>query len=191
MQSIETLVIEAVRRLLDEKPYDKIRIQDICAEAHISRNTFSRHFGSKDGVVEAKMRADFVLPVRQLNALMPASYSTPPTELMLERFFQSFYENRAFYEGLARCNGWMWVVEKIGCQMRELNKELWADMPISSTEVSFICSMFAFAHPIIIAWWVEEGMASSPSEVARMTNDWLHARWREDAGLGRISMAGR
>lgn len=41
----------ALATLLDEKPFDKIRVGDICDKAGVSRQTFYRHFEAKYSVV--------------------------------------------------------------------------------------------------------------------------------------------
>ena len=38
-------IVETFRQLLDERPLDKITVQEIITKCHISRNTFYYHFG--------------------------------------------------------------------------------------------------------------------------------------------------
>lgn len=41
------LLINAIRELLNDRPYDKITVTDICKEAMINRATFYKHFEDK------------------------------------------------------------------------------------------------------------------------------------------------
>ena len=44
-------IIAALTRLLEDTPYQEIKIKQICAEAYISKPTFYRHFQNKDSIL--------------------------------------------------------------------------------------------------------------------------------------------
>lgn len=176
----DEIIRSSFAEMLQVKPYDKIRIQDICGQAHLSRSTFSKWFRDKEDVVRSQMHADFVMPVKQLHELLPSSYADkPPVKLMLERFYQSFYDRRVYYEAIAKSAGPLWVAERIAREMRNLNAELWAGLVIDEVERSFVCGMFSYAHAMTLVWWIEEDMQTTPLRVAEMTETWLYAHWRE------------
>ncbi|CAM3751998.1 TetR/AcrR family transcriptional regulator [Parendozoicomonas haliclonae] len=47
----KTLIIEALAALMQEKPYHKIKVQDISARAQLARQTFYLHFSGRDAVL--------------------------------------------------------------------------------------------------------------------------------------------
>lgn len=53
-------IVSALFELLKTKPYDRITVSEICAQARIARKTFYRNFESKDAVVEQKMDRIFM-----------------------------------------------------------------------------------------------------------------------------------
>lgn len=51
MNSIQFDILFAYERLLANQPITKIKIEDICQEAHVSRTTFYRYFKSKTEII--------------------------------------------------------------------------------------------------------------------------------------------
>jgi AcrR family transcriptional regulator len=50
-KQISSWIVEALIRLLDEKSYRAISVEDITKKAGVARSTFYRHFSSKDDVI--------------------------------------------------------------------------------------------------------------------------------------------
>jgi AcrR family transcriptional regulator len=46
-------ILDAALRLMDDKPYDQVRIEDICTEADVANATFFLHFPNKSALVLA------------------------------------------------------------------------------------------------------------------------------------------
>jgi AcrR family transcriptional regulator len=43
-------IADGLARALAEAPFDRVKVQRICEIAHVSRQTFYRHFRSKDDI---------------------------------------------------------------------------------------------------------------------------------------------
>ncbi|GII67097.1 TetR family transcriptional regulator [Sphaerisporangium krabiense] len=50
-------ILEAATRVLYERGLDGIGVAELCARIGVSKETLYRHFGTKDGLVEAMLRA--------------------------------------------------------------------------------------------------------------------------------------
>ena len=51
VERTKSWIFEAVILLMDEKPYDKITVSDICEKAGVARPTFYRNYEDKDDVI--------------------------------------------------------------------------------------------------------------------------------------------
>ena len=47
----QNIICEAIKDLLQERPYEKISVQDIVARSGVSRSSFYNHFTNKDDVI--------------------------------------------------------------------------------------------------------------------------------------------
>ena len=54
----QRLIAEAMRRLMDARPYDEISVAAVCRLAGVSRQTFYTQFRSRENVVAYLLRAD-------------------------------------------------------------------------------------------------------------------------------------
>lgn len=61
---IEESLRQAILELLQEKPFAKITVTDICKRAHCSRNAFYLHYESKEGLYDAII-LDIVLDIEK------------------------------------------------------------------------------------------------------------------------------
>lgn len=178
--SSRELIRAALAKLVLLKPYPSIRIQEICAEAGVSRKTFAKWFVGKDDVVESQMRVDFADPVRKINAELPICQIESASKIMLSKHYHTFFEKSDYYLALARSMGSFWVAEKNMNVMRDLNRDIFADLSwMDEDEKDFAAFFVSSAHAMILVWWMQQGMETAPDDVARMTEDWLYARQRE------------
>lgn len=56
---MQSQICDALLRLLDDKPYARVEIKDICDAAFVSRQTFYRYFKNKDNIVRWKSKEIF------------------------------------------------------------------------------------------------------------------------------------
>src|SRR5271168_2583996 len=61
------LLLDALRRLLEEKEFDKISIQDITEAATLNRATFYAHYPDKFALLEEMIRVNFLRLLGQRN----------------------------------------------------------------------------------------------------------------------------
>ncbi|WP_030920490.1 TetR/AcrR family transcriptional regulator [Streptosporangium amethystogenes] len=74
-------ILEAATRVLYERGLDGIGVAELCARIGVSKETLYRHFGTKDGLVEAVLRARSERVTTWLVAAASAAGDAPDDQL--------------------------------------------------------------------------------------------------------------
>ncbi|MFC4122925.1 TetR/AcrR family transcriptional regulator [Nonomuraea zeae] len=97
-------ILEAATPLLYERGLDGIGVAELCTLLGVSKETLYRHFGSKDGLVEAMLAARSARVVRWLADAVEAAGDDPHDQLVaLFGALQRWYDDPAF-RGCAMLN---------------------------------------------------------------------------------------
>ena len=91
-----TLLLRALSDLLQEKPFDEIRVKDLCQRAMVHRSTFYAHFEDKRHLLIFGMQAF----LDDLTDGMPCSDNPAPFRQAIEKVFQYFLARRQEYARL-------------------------------------------------------------------------------------------
>lgn len=86
----------ALKRLVSEKPFEKISIADICDLCNMNRKSFYYHFHDKYELVIWIFENEYISSVKG------TSYSISESLTLLCRYF---YENRSFYKKILKVYG--------------------------------------------------------------------------------------
>ena len=81
----------ALKELMEQKPFSKINVAEICEKCGMNRKSFYYHFKDKYDLVNWIFDMDFA---KVLEAHEKKDYFTWP---FLEALCECFYENRCFY----------------------------------------------------------------------------------------------
>ncbi|MFI6452570.1 TetR/AcrR family transcriptional regulator [Streptosporangium amethystogenes] len=74
-------ILEAATRVLYERGLDGIGVAELCARIGVSKETLYRHFGTKDGLVEAVLQARSERVMSWLTAAAAAAGDAPGDQL--------------------------------------------------------------------------------------------------------------
>lgn len=77
------LLQDALRKLLQEKPFEEILVQDIADKATINRATFYDHYTDKFGLFEAMVAGDFHELLKQRNICFDGTCPTATEAIVL------------------------------------------------------------------------------------------------------------
>ena len=91
-----TLLLRALSDLLQEKPFDEIRVKDLCQRVMVHRSTFYAHFEDKRHLLTFGMQAF----LDDLTDGMPCSDNPAPFRQAIEKVFQYFLARRQEYARL-------------------------------------------------------------------------------------------
>ena len=161
-----TLLLRALSDLLQEKPFDEIRVQDLCQRAMVHRATFYAHFEDKRHLLTFGMQAF----LDDLTDGMPCSDNPAPFRQAIEKVFQYFLARRQEYARL--------FLDPRNAEAKEIFREEFARVLTEQTlhhpaftaytreEIVVLCQFFAGGLLSLITWWLKPGTQRSVEEVA-------------------------
>lgn len=91
----------SLRKLMQEQPFDKINVAQICEGCNMSRKSFYYHFKDKYDLVNWIFDTDFIALTRDadLDVPYPAQWD------LIEKACAYFYENHSFYRKALQIKG--------------------------------------------------------------------------------------
>jgi AcrR family transcriptional regulator len=169
------LLGDALVRLMQEKPWQEITVQQVLDRAEISRSTFYKHYSDKNDL--------FMSDVEDFFAMMSRSSmkgeGTSRRILPVREFCAHLVQVEAFVRALHDA-GKMQDVWELGRGhfARAVEKRLsamGAADPAQEREAESRAYMLAGALISLLAWWMDRGMTETPEEVDRMFHDMVWA----------------
>lgn len=148
-------IMNTFLRLLDEKPLDKITVQEIITECQISRNTFYYHFGDIYALLDAQLHQDMA-------QLKERHQAGEPWEDNLRRVIAYILENRRrvrhVYDSLRHS-----LLERLLYQatedlFSEYVRESAQGLPVSEEDIQAIVYFYQSAFVGAILDWMRRGM---------------------------------
>lgn len=96
----------AIKELLEEQPFDKISVSDICEKCHMNRKSFYYHFRDKYDLVNWIFDTEFI-ELNQVDYwnIREFSYSFDERWKNIEIICHYFYNNRNFYRRVLQVDG--------------------------------------------------------------------------------------
>ncbi len=91
----------ALRELMEEVPFDKIQIAQICERCDMNRKSFYYHFKDKYDLVNWIFDTEFISLAREFSDEISANDRWE----LIERVCEYFYENREFYRKALKIKG--------------------------------------------------------------------------------------
>ncbi len=86
----------AMRELMEEQPFEKITISQVCDKGHLNRKSFYYHFRDKYDLINWIFDMDFIAITQE---------NTADSWKSMELFCSYLYENRTFYRKVLKIDG--------------------------------------------------------------------------------------
>lgn len=161
------LLQEALLRIMESKPLDKINVSELCEEAGINRATFYRHYNIPRDVL-AEMQVQFTERVR--SAIDIQTLLRSPSQYV-ESICNYLYEHSDLVKLFIRNNS----EEDIICMFDDFfltllseNKTIVKGYPRDDDEFKLISAYMSGGGYFLLRRWLLDGIDKSPSEVARL-----------------------
>jgi AcrR family transcriptional regulator len=184
MMSASVVIMESFKDLLRTTPYRQITVAQICAKAGVSRKTFYCHFVDKQDIVEKQFRADILTPIIELQSLLPMMDIKSSSRLVLERFYQSFYNDRVYYQNLLAMMGRSDFVQTIAEEISKTNASILSGFDLPAVERDYLAYFSASSQAMLLLKWLLDGMKLTPKQMAGYFEKWVISSWKDAAYKG-------
>jgi AcrR family transcriptional regulator len=177
------LIESSFKELVMAKPFDKITIADICERAHISRKTFYSYFIDKNDLIEHIIHDDVLKPIDDLRALLPTKNYKSAPKLLVEKLYQSIYEQRGFFERLTAHEEQHVLVNILVKEIAEMNRRILASTRLPAVEQEYMAYFYASAQAMLVGKWIRDKWRIAPNQLASFYYKWARQFGTVSVGL--------
>lgn len=155
-------------RLMEQKPFSKITIQEIAAQAQLDRRTFYRNFSSKEEILSFHIRN---LSDEWVVALLEEPTLTIPTVLRI--FFEKAEEEKTFLLCLKENNLLMFLLDSFNDLLPSIHSliEPKFNGQFGSENVEYIFAFNTGGFWNILVKWINGDFPHSPDKMATIVHD--------------------
>ena len=156
---------EGLLRLLEQKPLDKIRVNELCAESGINRATFYRHYQTPQDVL-LELEVDFLKEMAPLSR-RPGSISDAQREL--ESACAYIHENREIARILFQCNTDEDMMKRLNDFFRqfwEMRKQEPQFAQVDEDTARAVVALLGGGCYCLLRQWILEDIQKTPQEIA-------------------------
>lgn len=165
---------EGLLRLLEHKPLDKVRVNELCEESGINRATFYRHYQTpQDVLVELEMDM-----VKQMACLSRQPKNEAEARANLEAACAYLYEHADVARILFRCNtdlDMMGVLNDFFHQFWELRKEEPRFAHMDEDTARIVLALLGGGSYCLLRQWILEDIPKTPAQIAAILSNVI--RW--------------
>jgi AcrR family transcriptional regulator len=157
---------DAMVSLVQEKPWDRIRVADILARADVGRATFYAHFRDKEDLLVSLYMGMIDFLETQADAQARGqSLAQGPTELLpvVRSLFRHFHEARDFGRALQRSDK---IEMLLRAAEKRLQRSLEARLPAHDPDRAMAAGVAAGAFTTMVRIWMAEGARTPPDRMA-------------------------
>ncbi|MEA5026260.1 MAG: TetR/AcrR family transcriptional regulator C-terminal domain-containing protein [Erysipelotrichaceae bacterium] len=147
---------EALKSLLKEESFTKIRVIDICTRCELNRNSFYYHFKDKYELANWIFNHEFIEEASKRLFVNGWEF--------MQALCEYFYANKDYYIRIFEYEGQNCFSEYFAEQMSPLITDYFKDIFVEDRYQNFIAGFFADAFRLAIMRWLKERMLTSPRE---------------------------
>ena len=159
--------------LMQEMPFERIRVRDIVLRGEIGRSTFYRNFDEIEDVL--RMRCDHVFD--ELIAYIMAHRQAAPYSGvggLLRPMLRYFYLHSDIIDLLLRANRIDILQESFRVRSRPIQVQFAQQMQASDEYIAYLAEVRLSVMIAIVTHWVKTGKRQAPDELADNLKAMLH-----------------
>ncbi|MCO4622818.1 transcriptional regulator, TetR family [Streptococcus infantarius subsp. infantarius] len=171
----EKLIFDAFAKLLSEKPYEKITVQDIADEAMINRATFYAHYADKDELQQGIQKQVLQQMSDMIDAAQIATgerVKVKRAEKLLTEFYHGLERNSAIAKIVLRSISQEVMQENFGRLMHEKYDHLLEKFNVTESgeqvPTEFIVAYLTSIFSGTLFWWIKSDFSMPAKELARL-----------------------
>ena len=156
----KSALARALRELMEEQPFEKIQIAQICERCGMNRQSFYYHFKDKYDLVNWIFDTEFITFAVAWTKDLPADDRWG----LIERACEHFYENRSFYRKALAVRGQNSLSDHLREHLSPLIKTRIAKIVGEDVADEFTTNFFADAVLCAIERWLLDKHCMPPEE---------------------------
>ena len=162
-QKTRKAIFEAFRRLLEQKRYDHITVQEILDEANVGRSTFYAHFETKDLLLEAMCGEIF----HHIFESDPCPYAGKETDLegQLAHILWHIRDSKNDLSGILLSDSGPMFMAYFKDHLKELFCP-YLDGLRGTVPAGFAVNHLVGSFAETVHWWMRNDMEEEPEQVA-------------------------
>jgi|CXWL01.1.fsa_nt_gi AcrR family transcriptional regulator len=157
-------LLDALLRLLPEKGWDDLNVQEICESANVGRSTFYTHYNSKDDLLSEGLNS---LRIQLGNIASHANHDPKPLAFISSLLQHMIEQRRIFKAVIGKRSGH--IIER---RFREMVHQLVLDdlskLTHEGGQLLVASHYIAGALVDVMSWWLEEPNAPTPEALEIM-----------------------
>lgn len=159
------LVSSAFAELVEEKPYDKILVQDILDRAGIGRTTFYAHYFDKEDVLNTIVEQELEALTHQIAHATARQRIIPSLELFEHAYHSENQQFRVLMR--SRASEFLWEALHVAlCRAIEpALQTLCAERRSPPIPLPVVSQYLASTFLTLLKWWVEADMPYPPEQM--------------------------
>lgn len=170
-QTTKKALAASLKKLLSEKPLDKITVIDIVEDCEVNRQTFYYHFKDIYDLVEwiYTSEATKVLDGKKTYATWQQGFL---------KIFEYVYENRTFvkntYNSINRDHLQRYLYNETYNLLIGVIEEKATDMTVRDDDKAFIANFYKYAFVGLMLEWISTGMKEKPAAIIDRISILIH-----------------
>ena len=168
-------IIEAFIRLVEEKGFEQVTVQNIADEAMINRATFYAHYKDKQDLYEKI----FDLAVESFTAILDFEdfvqgnrIKIRKIEAAMTELFLHIQNNRSFYLTIMDASAIEIIRKKLGLILTERYQEIFSALRITEGDIEvpldFIIDYMTSIFVGTLHWWLTAETTMTPDHLAKL-----------------------
>jgi len=168
IQKTREAIFSAVSRLLAQKGYAKITVQEIIDEANIGRSTFYAHFETKDDLLKALCRDifDHVLSVELISERThDFSAANNDLEAKITHVLYHLKDSHRDMKGMLMGESGELFLSMLKTYLAKLFTGFITNASLAGLPKDYVVNHLAGSFVETVKWWMQNDMAQSPEEL--------------------------
>ncbi|MCH4169002.1 MAG: TetR/AcrR family transcriptional regulator [Streptococcaceae bacterium] len=169
------LINEAFIKLVAEKGFDKVTIQDIAEEAMINRATFYAHYKDKqdlfDQILDEFMKK-FSFLLKSSEIVQADNVEVKHIKNLLTRFYNNLQKNPELAKALITGNNKEIITEKFVKILNEQYSDLFKTVEVKNggdnVPIDFVIAYLTSIFVGTLVWWVHNQDQIEPKQLAEL-----------------------
>ena len=164
-----------MKKLLLEKPLNKITINDITEDCGVNRMTFYYHFKDSDDLV------DWILTEDAVKAMEGRQSFDTWTEAFLEILHQ-IRDNKTLvlnvYRSVGREQVEQYLYKLLDPMLKEFADRECRDITVQDDDKQFVVDFYKYALVGVVLEWIRRDMKNDPKQMVERVSTMIHGDFR-------------